>query len=102
MERIPGVKIYNCYGQTELAPCHTLFKSQDALTKLGSAGMAGLHMETRIEDEFGKEIIDTCRNAPLANFKIPKRVVIVDTLPKTPTGKILKRTMGESYQGIFI
>ncbi|MCG8564736.1 MAG: fatty acyl-CoA synthetase [Desulfobacterales bacterium] len=217
MERIPGAKVYNFYGQTELAPYHTILKAADAMEKLGSAGMGGLHMETRIEDEAGgeitepnlpgeicgrgphvmtlyfkdpekteesikngwfhsgdlgvlvgdryvtvvdrkkdmiktggenvpsreveeaiytdarveevavigvnhpkwveavtavvvarkgedvseEEIIKACEKAELAKFKLPKKVVIVDELPKTPTGKILKREMRDSYQGIF-
>ena len=29
----------------------------------------------------------------LANFKLPKRVVFLDELPKNPSGKILKREL---------
>ena len=212
MERLPGCKVYNYYGQTELAPYHTILKAEDALEKLGSAGMAGLNMETRLEDEgcdpidvpgipgeiCGRgphamimyfkepekteaamrggwfhsgdigvldddryisvvdrkkdmiktggenvstreveeavyldkrveevavigtphpkwveavtavvvprrgetiseaEIIDLCKKE-LAGFKVPKSVVFVDALPKTPTGKILKRDMRDTY-----
>lgn len=215
MERLPGCKIYNYYGQTELAPYHTILKAQDALTKLGSAGMAGLNMESRLEDDAfqpieaagipgeicgkgphamimyfkepekteaamrngwfhsgdigvldedryisvvdrkkdmiktggenvstreveeaiyldkrveevavigtphpkwvesvtaivvprkgqtitEKEIIELCRKK-LAGFKVPKSVVFVDALPKTPTGKILKRNMRDTYSDL--
>ena len=215
MARLPGCKVYNYYGQTELAPYHTILKAGDALEKLGSAGMAGLNMETRIEDEAfqsieaagipgeicGKgphamimyfkepektetamrggwfhsgdigvldddryisvvdrkkdmiktggenvstreveeaiyldkrveevavigtphpkwveavtavvvprkaetiteaEIIDLCKRE-LAGFKVPKSVVFVDALPKTPTGKILKRDMRTTYSDL--
>lgn len=212
MERLPGCKVYNYYGQTELAPYHTILKAEDAMAKLGSAGMAGLNMETRLEDEVGapienaglpgeicgrgphamimyfkdpektdaamaggwfhsgdigvmdddryisvvdrkkdmiktggenvstreveeaiyrdrrveevavigtphpkwveavtavvvprkgetitaEEIIEQCKKE-LAGFKVPKSVVLVDALPKTPTGKILKREMRKTY-----
>lgn len=33
----------------------------------------------------------------LANFKVPKHIVIVDELPKTATGKVLKRKIKEMY-----
>jgi len=215
MARLPGCKVYNYYGQTELAPYHTILKAQDALTKLGSAGMGGLNMETRLEDEnfepittpdvpgeiCGKgphamimyfkepekteaamrggwfhsgdigildpdryitvvdrkkdmiktggenvstreveeaiyldkrveevavigtphpkwveavtavvvprkgetitedEIIALCRKE-LAGFKVPKSVVFVEALPKTPTGKILKREMRKTYSDL--
>ncbi len=216
MERLPGTRIYNYYGQTELAPYHTILKAKDALSKLGSAGMGGLNMETRLEDDqfapidkqgipgeiCGKgphaltmyfkepektedamkggwfhsgdvgvmdedryitvadrkkdmiktggenvptreveeaiyldkrvqevaviglphpkwveavtavivpkkgekiteqEIMEHCRKE-LAQFKCPKAVIFLDALPKTPTGKILKREMRTSYKGIF-
>jgi fatty-acyl-CoA synthase len=216
LESFPGAGIYNYYGQTELAPYHTILKAKDALNKIGSAGMGGLHMETRIEDVDGREIIrkdiagEICGRGPhvmtmyfkepdkteaamhggwfhsgdlgvldqeryitvvdrkkdmiktggenvasreveeaiylhpdveevavvgvyhpkwveavtavvklkagktvseaalmahckahLSMFKTPKRVLIVDELPKTPTGKILKRNMRESYKKLF-
>lgn len=56
MERLPGVRIYNYYGQTELAPYHTILKAKDALRKIGSAGMGGLNMETRLEDDDGNPV----------------------------------------------
>ena len=216
LEKFPGAKVYNYYGQTELAPYHTILKAKDATSKLGSAGMGGLNMETRLEETDGKpidkpgipgeicgkgphamimyykdpekteevmkggwfhsgdigimdkdryitvvdrkkdmiktggenvatreveeaiyldkrvqevaviglphpkwveavtavvvpkqgetiseqEIIELCRKE-LAAFKCPKTVVIVDALPKTPTGKILKREMRKTYQDKF-
>jgi fatty-acyl-CoA synthase len=59
LQRFPQVGVYNFYGQTELAPYHTILKAEDAMTKLGAAGMGGLHMETRIEDANGQEIKET-------------------------------------------
>jgi fatty-acyl-CoA synthase len=216
LERLPGTKIYNYYGQTELAPYHTILKAEDAWDKLGSAGRAGLNMETRLETDTGQivtepgqageicgrgphammmyfkdqektddvmrggwfhsgdlgvldedgyvtvvdrkkdmvktggenvasreaeeaiyldsrveevavvgvphpkwveavtaivvprkgetvteqDIIDVCRKN-LAPFKVPKKVVFVDALPKTPTGKLLKRDMRETYRDLF-
>ena len=214
MARLPGCKVYNYYGQTELAPYHTILKAEDALAKLGSAGMAGFNMETRLEDDAfspidavdvpgeicgrgphamimyfkdpekteaamrggwfhsgdigvldedryisvvdrkkdmiktggenvstreveeaiyldkrveevavigtphpkwveavtavvvprkgesitEEEIVALCREQ-LAGFKVPKSVVFVEALPKTPTGKILKRDMRKTYGG---
>ncbi|MDM8537603.1 AMP-binding protein, partial [Desulfobacterales bacterium HSG17] len=216
MERLPGSKIYNYYGQTELAPYHTILKAEDAMTKLGSAGMAGFNMESRLEDDEGipvevpevpgeicgkgphamimyfkdpekteqamkggwfhsgdigvldkdryisivdrkkdmiktggenvstreveeaiyldkrveevsvvgvphpkwveavtavvvprkgetitkEEVVELCRKE-VAPFKVPKEVVFVDALPKTPTGKILKREMRVTYKDLF-
>ncbi|SLM28537.1 FadD2 [Desulfamplus magnetovallimortis] len=216
LEKFPKAGVYNYYGQTELAPYHTILKAEDAMEKIGSAGMGGLHMETRIEDNDGQPITGTdipgeiCGRGPhvmtmyfkepekteeamkggwfhsgdlgvldndryitvvdrkkdmiktggenvasreveeaiylhpdveevavvginhpkwveavaaviklksgktvtedemlnhckanLSSFKIPKKFFFVNELPKTPTGKILKRDMRETYKNIF-
>ncbi|MBU0969556.1 MAG: acyl-CoA synthetase [Proteobacteria bacterium] len=216
LEKFPNAGVYNYYGQTELAPYHTILKAEDALEKIGSAGMAGLHMESRIEDNEGREITEIdlpgeiCGRGPhamtmyfkdpdktqaamaggwfhsgdlgvldkdryitvvdrkkdmiktggenvasreveeavylhpgveevavvgvhhpkwveaviaviklkegktiteeemmthckshLSSFKTPKKIIFVDALPKTPTGKILKRNMREAYRELF-
>jgi fatty-acyl-CoA synthase len=44
-----------------------------------------------------QELISHCRKE-LAAFKCPKKVFFVDALPKTPTGKILKREMRVSFK----
>ncbi|MEO0249769.1 MAG: AMP-binding protein, partial [candidate division WOR-3 bacterium] len=43
-----------------------------------------------------KEIIDFCK-AKLARYKAPKSVEFMQALPKTPSGKILKRELREKY-----
>jgi fatty-acyl-CoA synthase len=37
----------------------------------------------------------------LASFKVPKAVVLVDALPKNPSGKILKRDLRDAHAGLF-
>jgi fatty-acyl-CoA synthase len=37
----------------------------------------------------------------LAAFKCPKKVIFLEALPKTPTGKILKREMRTHYKSAF-
>jgi fatty-acyl-CoA synthase len=44
-----------------------------------------------------KKLVAHCRNE-LAAFKCPKRVIFADALPKTPTGKILRRMMRDEYK----
>jgi fatty-acyl-CoA synthase len=46
------------------------------------------------------ELMAHCK-AHLSSFKIPKKIIFVDELPKTPTGKILKRDMRNSYKDSF-
>lgn len=36
-----------------------------------------------------------CRDAGLPNYKVPRDVVVVDALPISPTGKVLKRELAE-------
>jgi acyl-CoA synthetase (AMP-forming)/AMP-acid ligase II len=43
-----------------------------------------------------QEIIDLCKET-IASYKKPKYVEFVDQLPKSPTGKILKRVIREEY-----
>ena len=46
------------------------------------------------------QLLEHCRTN-LAPFKVPKKVIVVEALPKTPTGKILKRQMRQDYKGAF-
>ncbi|RMG58274.1 MAG: acyl-CoA synthetase [Deltaproteobacteria bacterium] len=39
-----------------------------------------------------EELVSYCRER-LAGFKVPKRVIILDSLPTSPTGKVLKREL---------
>jgi acyl-CoA synthetase (AMP-forming)/AMP-acid ligase II len=43
-----------------------------------------------------KDIIEFCKQR-LARYKAPKSVEFLEALPKTPSGKILKREMREKY-----
>ncbi len=49
--RLPQVRLYNCYGQTEMTPMATILKPDDQLRKLGSAGRACINVETRVVDD---------------------------------------------------
>ncbi|MFC5829743.1 acyl-CoA synthetase [Nonomuraea insulae] len=49
--RLPDVRLFNFYGQTEMAPVATILGPEEQLTRLGSAGRPALHVETRIVDD---------------------------------------------------
>ena len=46
--------------------------------------------------ELERELIDYVRSR-IAHFKAPRSVDFVDSLPRTPTGKLVKRKLQESY-----
>ena len=49
--RLPRVRLWNFYGQTEIAPLATALKPEDQLAKAGSAGKPVLNVETRVVDD---------------------------------------------------
>ena len=49
--RLPKVRLWNLYGQTEIAPLATMLGPDDQLRKPGSCGRAALNVETRVVDE---------------------------------------------------
>jgi fatty-acyl-CoA synthase len=46
--RLPAVRLWNFYGQTEIAPLATVLRPEDQLRKAGSAGKPVLNVETRV------------------------------------------------------
>ncbi|MDB5551369.1 MAG: acyl-CoA synthetase, partial [Rhizobium sp.] len=50
-ERLPAVRLWNFYGQTEIAPLATVLKPEDQLRKAGSAGKPVINVETRIVND---------------------------------------------------
>jgi fatty-acyl-CoA synthase len=56
-ERLPLVRLWNLYGQTEIAPLATMLGPDDQLRKPGSCGRAVLNVQTRVVD-------DTMRDVP--------------------------------------
>lgn len=43
-----------------------------------------------------QQIVEFC-GTRLARYKLPKRVIFADAIPRNPTGKILKRVLRERY-----
>jgi fatty-acyl-CoA synthase len=50
-QRLPNVRLWNLYGQTEIAPLATMLGPDDQLRKPGSCGRAVLNVETRVVDD---------------------------------------------------
>ncbi len=49
--RLPRVRLWNLYGQTEIAPLATMLGPDDQLRKPGSCGRPVLNVETRVVDD---------------------------------------------------
>lgn len=54
--RLPKVRLWNLYGQTEIAPLATMLAPEDQLRKAGSAGRAVLNVETRVVDDRMRDV----------------------------------------------
>ncbi|GGC98854.1 fatty acyl-CoA synthetase [Vreelandella lutescens] len=54
--RFPGVGLYNCYGQSEIAPLATVLRPEEHAERPASAGRPILTVETRIVDLEGNDV----------------------------------------------
>jgi fatty-acyl-CoA synthase len=54
--RLPSVRLWNLYGQTEIAPLATMLGPDDQLRKPGSCGRAVLNVETRVVDDQMRDV----------------------------------------------
>jgi fatty-acyl-CoA synthase len=56
LERLPGIRLYNYYGQTELGPLATCLAPDEQLLKPGSAGRPVINVQTRVVDEQMRDV----------------------------------------------
>ena len=56
LQRLPALRLWNLYGQTEIAPLATMLGPEDQLRKPGSCGRAVLNVETRVVDDAMNEV----------------------------------------------
>ncbi len=54
--RLPKVRLWNLYGQTEIAPLATMLGPDDQLRKPGSCGRAVLNVQTRVVDDDMRDV----------------------------------------------
>lgn len=50
-QRLPGIRPFNCYGQSEIGPLATVLKPEEHDARPASAGRPILSVETRVVDE---------------------------------------------------
>ena len=76
-ERLPGIRLWNFYGQTEMAPLATILGPDEQVSRAGSAGRAALNVETRLVDDDDRpvppgivgEIVHRSPHATLGYYK---------------------------------
>ncbi|MGI5322780.1 acyl-CoA synthetase [Actinomadura nitritigenes] len=56
LRRLPDVRLWNFYGQTEMAPLATILRPDEQLERAGSAGRAALNVETILVDDEGNPV----------------------------------------------
>jgi fatty-acyl-CoA synthase len=56
-KRMPNVRLWNLYGQTEIAPLATLLGPEDQLRKPGSCGRPAINVETRVVDDSMSDVM---------------------------------------------
>ena len=54
--RLPEVRLWNFYGQTEMAPLATILRPDEQISHAGSAGRPAINVETRLVDDLGNEV----------------------------------------------
>ena len=54
--RLPGMALFNFYGQTEMSALALVLSPEDQLRKPGSAGTAVINSETRLVDDSGQPV----------------------------------------------
>jgi fatty-acyl-CoA synthase len=55
-ERLPELRLWNFYGQTELGPLATCLGPEEQLSRAGSAGRPVLHVQTRVVDDAMRDV----------------------------------------------
>lgn len=56
LERLPGIRLWNLYGQTEIAPVATVLFPEEHADRCGSAGRPALHVDTRVVDDDMRDV----------------------------------------------
>ncbi len=79
--RLPDLRLWNFYGQTEMSPLATLLPPEEQLSHAGSAGRAVLNVETRVVDDQDRplpagqvgEIVHRSPQATLGYYRDPDK-----------------------------
>jgi phenylalanine ammonia-lyase len=101
MVNVAGLKVYPVEVE------NTIYQ-HPAVDEVAVYGMADDYMGERVcaniilksgQTATEEEIVVFCRQQ-LADYKVPRTVLFVDSIPKSPTGKILKRVLRELFADV--
>lgn len=57
-ERLPELRFYNCFGQSEIGPLATVLRPEDHEGRMDSCGRPVLFVDAKVVDEGGEEVPD--------------------------------------------
>ncbi|MFF8606974.1 fatty acyl-CoA synthetase [Streptomyces sp. NPDC015346] len=57
-DRLPGLRFYNCFGQSEIGPLATVLGPDEHEGRMDSCGRPVRHVEAKVVDEDGQEVPD--------------------------------------------
>lgn len=57
-DRLPGLGLYNCFGQSEIGPLATVLRPEQHEGRMDSCGRPVRHVEARVVDEDGAQVPD--------------------------------------------
>ena len=63
-------------------------------------GVVAVVVPENVSEVSETDVIDACKSA-LANFKVPKRAIFVDELPRNTMAKVQKNVLRETYQSVL-
>ncbi|MFH4975367.1 hypothetical protein AB6A40_002076 [Gnathostoma spinigerum] len=69
---------------------------------LGEAVVAVCAMNTHAQDEKLEATVKERLKLVLTNYKIPKKIIFVDSLPRNSMGKVQKKLLRECYHKLFL
>ena len=82
-----------------MAPISEIAVDRRSPSALGGGGGRGRRAQTGSFSDRGRGL--GLRPSEARSFKTPKRVVFAETLPKNPSGKLLKRQLRDAYAELF-
>ncbi len=54
--RLPDIRLWNFYGQTEMAPLATILRPEEQISRAGSAGRPAINVETKLVDDRDNDV----------------------------------------------